>query len=244
MVTFKLTRIDMTRLLYSLKGEGDLTPLQLLNLSVKSDKEHEYDELKIPSFFEKLERRKQKSEHGLSTNEIVELGNLCELTSLKSTAIQNWIKRDIKDMIGHPELGKKYSIDQVVILLIVRDLKSVFDFDSIRMILSALFNTITDRTDDIISPIRFYEAYAHVLDFIYHHTHFPLKETNLREMTEEQTDKLHEEFTELTKPQWHLIKGIISSTVFSVFTSHLQSTAQEMMFNTLQLEKGLKQSPR
>lgn len=35
MVTFKLTRIDMTRLLYSLKGEGDLTPLQLLKLSVK-----------------------------------------------------------------------------------------------------------------------------------------------------------------------------------------------------------------
>ncbi|GLF92399.1 hypothetical protein Saga11_36580 [Bacillus safensis] len=238
MVTFKLTRIDMTRLLYSLKGEGDLTPLQLLNLSVKNDMDHHYDELKIPSFFEKLERRKQKSEHGLSTNEIVELGNLCELTSLKSTAIQNWIKRDIKDMIGHPELGKKYSIDQVVILLIVRDLKSVFDFDTIRLILSALFNTITDRTDDIISPIRFYEAYAHILDFIYHHTQFPLKETNLREMTEVQTDKLHEEFTELTKNQWNLIKGIISSTVFSVFTSHLQSTAQEMMFNTLQLKKG------
>ncbi|MCZ2739082.1 DUF1836 domain-containing protein [Bacillus sp. MAG717A] len=236
MVTFKLTRIDMTRLLYSLKGEGDLTPLQLLKLSVKNGKDH-YDELKIPSFFEKLERRKQKSEHGLSTNEIVELGNLCELTSLKSTAIQNWIKRDIKDMIGHPELGKKYSIDQVVILLIVRDLKSVFDFDTIRMILSALFNTITDRTDDIISPIRFYEAYAHVLDFIYHHTQFPLKETNLREITEEQTDKLHDEFTELAKSQWHLIKGIISSTVFSVFTSHLQSTAQEMMYNTLQLNK-------
>ncbi|MGE6974795.1 DUF1836 domain-containing protein [Bacillus safensis] len=207
MVTFKLTRIDMTRLLYSLKGEGDLTPLQLLKLSVKNGKGHDYDELKIPSFFEKLERRKQKSEHGLSTNEIV-------------------------------ELGKKYSIDQVVILLIVRDLKSVFDFDSIRMILSALFNTITDRTDDIISPIRFYEAYAHVLDFIYHHTQFPLKETNLREITEEQTDKLHDEFTELTKSQWHLIKGIISSTVFSVFTSHLQSTAQEMMYNTLHLNKG------
>lgn len=35
MGAFKLTRIDMTSLLYSLKGEGDLTPLQLLNLSVK-----------------------------------------------------------------------------------------------------------------------------------------------------------------------------------------------------------------
>ncbi|MFJ5963669.1 DUF1836 domain-containing protein [Bacillus sp. NPDC093026] len=237
MVAFKLTRIDMTRLLYSLKGEGDLTPLQLLNSTVKNDQQHEYDELKVPSFFQKLERRKQKSEHGLSTNEIVELGNLCELTSLKSTAIQNWIKRDIKDMIGHPELGKKYSIDQVVLLLIVRDLKSVFDFDTIRMILSALFNTITDRSDDIISPMRFYEAYAHVLDFIYHHTNFPIKETNLRAITEEQTDKLHEQFSELTKNQWNLIKGIISSTVFSVFTSHLQSTAQEMMFNALQHKK-------
>ena len=54
MVTFKLTRIDMTRLLYSLKGEGDLTPLQLLKLSVKNGKDHDYDELKIPSFFEML----------------------------------------------------------------------------------------------------------------------------------------------------------------------------------------------
>ena len=47
MVTFKLTRIDMTRLLYSLKGEGDLTPLQLLKLSVKNGKDHDYDELKM-----------------------------------------------------------------------------------------------------------------------------------------------------------------------------------------------------
>lgn len=54
MVTFKLTRIDMTRLLYSLKGEGDLTPLQLLKLSVKNGKGHDYDELKIPSFLRSL----------------------------------------------------------------------------------------------------------------------------------------------------------------------------------------------
>lgn len=54
MVTFKLTRIDMTRLLYSLKGEGDLTPLQLLKLSVKNGKDHDYDELKIPSFLRSL----------------------------------------------------------------------------------------------------------------------------------------------------------------------------------------------
>ncbi|MGE6631122.1 DUF1836 domain-containing protein [Bacillus sp. NPDC077027] len=238
MDTFKLTRMDMTKLLYSLKGEGELSPLQLINQSVKIDHDNQNESINIPTFFEKLERKKQKSIHGLSTNEIVELGNLCELTSLKSTAIQNWIKRDIKDMIGHPELGKKYSIDQVVILLIVRDLKSVFDFDAIRMILAALFNTITDRSDDIISPIRFYEAYAHVLDFIYHHTNFPLRETNLRAMTEEQSDKLHEQFTELSKDQWKTVKGIISSTVFSVFTSHLQSTAQEMMFNTLQCKKA------
>ena len=106
MVTFKLTRIDMTRLLCISKRRGRSDSASAFETICKNGKDHDYDELKDPVFFEKLERREAKSEHGLSTNEIVEFGNLCELTSLKSTAIQNWIKRDIKDMIGHPELGK------------------------------------------------------------------------------------------------------------------------------------------
>ncbi|MDI5791531.1 hypothetical protein PO124_33740 [Bacillus licheniformis] len=48
---------------------------------------------------------KTKTEHGLSTNEIVELGNLCELTSLNRQPSKLDQTR-YKDLMGHPELGK------------------------------------------------------------------------------------------------------------------------------------------
>lgn len=158
MEPFKLTRLEMAKLMYSLKGQLDISPLAIVLKSADMTVDEAEHHIKIPEFIIRYERKKQKTEHGLSTNEIVELGNLCELTSLKSTAIQNWIKRDIKDLMGHPELGKKYSIDQAVILLIVRDLKSVYDFETIRPILKMIFNTITDRSDDIVSPLRFMKA--------------------------------------------------------------------------------------
>ena len=37
--------------------------------------------------------------------------------------MQNWVKRDIKEMIGSPQKGKKYSIEQAALLFIVEDLK-------------------------------------------------------------------------------------------------------------------------
>ena len=36
--------------------------------------------------------------------------------------MQNWVKRDIKEMIGSPQ-KKKYSIEQAALLFIVEDLK-------------------------------------------------------------------------------------------------------------------------
>ncbi|MEC1239022.1 DUF1836 domain-containing protein, partial [Bacillus paralicheniformis] len=179
MKPFKLTRLEMAKLMYALKGQLDVSPLAILLRSADLAPDEPEDNLDIPEFIVRYERKKPKTEHGLSTNEIVELGNLCELTSLKSTAIQNWIKRDIKDLMGHPELGKKYSIDQAVILLIVRDLKSVYDFETIRPILTTVFNTITDRSDDVVSPLRFYEGYARVLDYVYRIKDYTLNESAL-----------------------------------------------------------------
>ncbi len=149
---FKLSRTDMVRLLYSLKGQGEHSPLDILVQSANMSAEKAANHLEIPEFLTRYERKKQKKEYGLSTNEIVELGNLCELTSLKSTAIQNWVKRDIKDLIGHPELGKKYSIEQAVILLIVRDLKSIYDFEHIRAILKVALTQ--SQTDLMMSSAR------------------------------------------------------------------------------------------
>ncbi|KAA6453134.1 DUF1836 domain-containing protein [Bacillus swezeyi] len=231
MKPFKLTRLEMAKLMYALKGQLDISPLTILLRSANVSSDETENDLDIPEFISRYERKKQKTEHGLSTNEIVELGNLCELTSLKSTAIQNWIKRDIKDLMGHPELGKKYSIDQAVILLIVRDLKSVYDFETIRPILKTVFNTITDRSDDVVSPLRFYEGYARVLDHVYRIKDYTLKESALEMIVIEQTEQLRTFYKELADPEWKKARDITAVTVLSVIASHIQTTAQAMIDN-------------
>ncbi|NPC92307.1 DUF1836 domain-containing protein [Bacillus sp. WMMC1349] len=229
MEPYQLTRLEMAKLMYALKGQLDISPLTiLLNSGNQTSHETEH-KLKIPEFILRYERKKQKTEHGLSTNEIVELGNLCELTSLKSTAIQNWIKRDIKDLMGHPDLGKKYSIDQAVILLIVRDLKSVYDFETIRPILNMVFNTITDRSDDVVSPLRFYEGYAKVLEYVYQIKDYIRIESALKSIVIEQTNRLREFYHDLSDDEWSIVKDTTSVTVLSVVVSHIQTTAQTMI---------------
>ncbi|KMM58076.1 hypothetical protein ACH95_14250 [Bacillus glycinifermentans] len=229
MEPFKLTRLEMAKLMYSLKGQLDISPLAIVLKSADMTVDEAERHIKIPEFIVRYERKKQKTEHGLSTNEIVELGNLCELTSLKSTAIQNWIKRDIKDLMGHPELGKKYSIDQAVILLIVRDLKSVYDFETIRPILKMIFNTITDRSDDIVSPLRFYEGYARVLDLVHQRDDFVRKEATMETIVYEETDRMRDYYKELAEPEWKKTRNITAVTVLSVIASHIQATAQAVI---------------
>src|SRR5581483_9440841 len=101
---------------------------------------------------------------GFSLNEIGALGNQIEHTSFSVTALQNWVKRDLKDMIGAPQRGKKYSIEQAALLFIVEDLKTALDFDSIRKLLSLIVNDPSDRDDDLISPIRLYAAYSSLFE--------------------------------------------------------------------------------
>ncbi|AJO17781.1 DUF1836 domain-containing protein [Bacillus paralicheniformis] len=239
MKPFKLTRLEMAKLMYALKGQLDVSPLAILLRSADLAHDEPEDNLDIPEFIVRYERKKPKTEHGLSTNEIVELGNLCELTSLKSTAIQNWIKRDIKDLMGHPELGKKYSIDQAVILLIVRDLKSVYDFETIRPILTTVFNTITDRSDDVVSPLRFYEGYARVLDYVYRIKDYTLNESALEKIVIKQTGQLRGFYQDLADPEWNKVRDITAVTVLSVIASHIQATAHSMI-DSVFLKYGMK----
>lgn len=215
MKSLQLRRSDMGRLLLSLKGESEQNPLELLEeIGVL----HQDSNSTIPDFL----RNHKPFPRGLSTNEIVALAKLCELTSLKSTSIQNWIKRDIKELIGAPELGKKYSIEQAAILLIVRDLKSVFDFDTIRHLLMTLFNTITDRSDDLISPLSYYTAYGKILENIESLTLFSLSDHEVETRIIKEIDASRDLFKEISGDPWLKVKNILTVTVLSVISSHLQ----------------------
>jgi len=219
-MSFQLSRVQMTKLLYALKGQSQQTPLHIIEEALKRSISNEKN---IPSFIIKASKRKSHLEYGLSTNEIVSLANLCELTSLKSTSIQNWIKRDIKELIGQPELGKKYSIEQAAMLLIVKDLKTTFDFEKIRNVLTEVFNTLSDRSDDLMSPITFYGIYGSILESL---DTFSESDSTLEEQIDNQIKFSPRISSNLTEDQFHTIRRILVTTVLAVLASHLQTRAQ------------------
>ena len=162
MKTFNLTRKNMADLLLSLNGTSR-TPFHILQ-DAWTDL-HKEDEL--PLILKKI-LKPSKGEIGFSLNEIVSLGNLIEFTNFPQSTVQNWVKRDVRGLIGSPQLGKKYTVEQAAMLFIVEDLKATLDFESIRKILTLVFNNIEDRTDDIVNPTDLYFAYASVFDQIHH----------------------------------------------------------------------------
>jgi Domain of unknown function (DUF1836) len=222
-MAIQLTRKQMTELLYSLKGESNQHPSPIIEKILGDSTTLG---VQIPNFLLKLNKKRSQQEIGLSTNEIVLLANLCELTSLTPTSIQNWIKRDVKEIIGTPDLGKKYSIEQVALLLIVKDLKSVFDFENIRNLLTVVFNTLSDRSDDLMNPIVFYEIYAIVLDSLELLPSLSLNDKILETSIIQEIDAFSRKFSGLSINQWEPIKNVLVVTVLSVFVSHIQTRAQ------------------
>ncbi|WP_226668415.1 DUF1836 domain-containing protein [Metabacillus litoralis] len=223
-MTIQLTRIQMSKLLYSLKGDSNHSPYSIVEDAINIPLNF-HDE--IPNFIMKANKKRNNMELGLSTNEIVALANLCELTALKSTSLQNWIKRDVKELIGSPELGKKYSIDQAAMLLIVKDLKNSFDFEKIRNVLTVVFNTLSDRSDDLISPISFYELYAKVLSSLDVLPSLTMGgDPTLKHIIIQKIDALSKPLNDLSDLQWETIKSVLVISVLSVLASHLHTLAQ------------------
>jgi len=215
----QLRRSVMVQLLLSLKGIHELSPEEVMKQQLPSDQTNQ-----IPGFIKKLSKQRDKGELGLSTNEIVILGNFCELTSLKSTSVQNWVKRDIKEIIGPPELGKKYSVEQAALLLIVKDLKTIFDFETVRSLLMKVFNTISDRNDDLISPLMFYKLYTDVLEQVKN-----VEIDNNRQFEKKlfvQTKRLLQKQTSLSDAQIDSICHVTVAAVLAVLTYHFQTRAK------------------
>lgn len=151
------SRYELALLLqYLLHGEKERVELLLQNKRVEE----------LPVVLRKLLQQiaDQNKELGLSMSEIVELGNMLECSFYKETSLKNWVKREIKQFIGAPHVGKKYSIQQAALLYIVKDLKTILDFDLVRHVLALVFNNPMDRSDDHLSPADFFLQYAQMYE--------------------------------------------------------------------------------
>jgi hypothetical protein len=221
---FQLSRKNMADLLHAIIQSKAGEVQSILEKAWQLKRE---DAFVLPEIFEKVMKSSKKGPIGLSINEIVMLGNHIEFTHLSSSAVQNWIKRDMRELIGSPQHGKKYTLEQAAILLIVEDLKASLDFDSIRKVLNLIFNNPADRSDDLIDPVHFYLAYATVFEKL-HHEHIQWNQTivpiheKINQFICNEAEILINTFTFLNETEKEIVQTMIITAVNTVISAYYQ----------------------
>ncbi|MGM0751529.1 MAG: DUF1836 domain-containing protein [Bacillota bacterium] len=248
MTIFKLTRKNMADLLLSLNGTTKLTPLMVLQDAWNTIHTHKepleaFISSDMPPIVHKI-IKPTKREIGFSLNEIVSLGNQIEFTNFPQSTVQNWVKRDVKELIGSPQLGKKYTIEQAAMLFIVEDLKATLDFESIRNILTLVFNNIEDRTDDIVNPTDLYAAYSSVFDKIHHHTLPTMKSSATGSVNElidqfikEECKGLLPSFEGVKEENLNIVLNVLIVSVLTVQSAFYQAATKKYVTSALILKK-------
>jgi hypothetical protein len=244
MVSFTLTRKEMSDLMISLTGFSNQKPLQILQDSwTKYHKEEIRKGMSLPAFmstdFPPILHKiiKGRSVKGLSLGEIASLGCLIEYSTLSATSMQNWVKRDFKEYLGSPREGKKYSFNQAALLFIIEDLKAVLDFESIRQLFRILFLRPERDDDDLIEPAQLYRAYADLYEEI---KEDPLMINGGMENLNLQKDRMEKNqvfeayvegmmgrLTHLTSKQHEAVRSTLLIAVISVQTCYYQTLARQ-----------------
>lgn len=81
------------------------------------------------------------------------LGQVCALTGLEVSTVQNWIKRGF---VAHP-VQKKYYERQLSRILLISALRDCMKIEQIAALLSLVNGSVEDESDDIISESKLYD---------------------------------------------------------------------------------------
>jgi hypothetical protein len=240
METLSFTRKDMTHLLLALKEDSQISPRTIIQDIWREN--HKQDMLQgssmsafistsLPPIIEKMIRSDVNP--AFSLHDIVSIGTLIEYTHFSITSVQNWVKRDFKNFIGHAEEGKKYSLQQVALFFIIEDLRSTLDYDSIRKFFQIVFCLSKNKDQDlhVITPLDFYTSYAQLFEEL---------DGRFRNHTSERTDfgynwdqMIHEvakdyvtSKEELSNEQKETLQTAIHVALTSVHTACFQSLSR------------------
>jgi hypothetical protein len=193
----------------------------------------------VPDIFLKVKKNSQKGPICFSINEIVTLSNYIEFTNLSSSAVQNWVKRELRELIGPPQLGKKYTVAQAATLLIVEDLQATLDFHSIQRVLRLIFNNPADHTDDIIDPVHFYAGYASIFEKLHHEKIMLVKNKVLLHQEIEQfilqeAQLVVQTHSSLNEQEAKIIQNMIITAVHAVISAYYQDLTKKNLMTMLE----------
>lgn len=84
------------------------------------------------------------------------LSQVCAITSLEPSTIQNWVKRGF---VANP-VNKKYHERQLARILLISSLRDAMKIDSIGELMALVNGSANDESDDIISEERMYDYFC------------------------------------------------------------------------------------
>lgn len=95
----------------------------------------------------------------LSVTRGLTLGQISEVTGLKGSTIQNWIKRG---WVANPR-RKRYGERQVARIIIINMLKSCLQLEQIIDLMAYVNGSVEDASDDIISDKKLFNILCYVI---------------------------------------------------------------------------------
>lgn len=110
---------------------------------------HYSDESGIFSMFKPM----IKAANGLT------LGQVCNITGLSQSTIQNWVKRGF---VAHP-VDKKYFSRQLARILLISSLRECMQIDRIGELMKMVNGSADDESDDIISEEALYDYLCEII---------------------------------------------------------------------------------
>lgn len=84
------------------------------------------------------------------------LSQVCAITELEPSTIQNWVKRGF---VARP-VGKKYHERQLARILLISALRDAMKIDSIGELMALVNGSANDESDDIISEDKMYDYFC------------------------------------------------------------------------------------
>ena len=87
------------------------------------------------------------------------LAQVCAITSLEPSTVQNWVKREF---VAHP-IAKKYGERHLARILIISMLRDSMKIDDVGELLRYINGDATDESDDIIAEPELYDLLCEVV---------------------------------------------------------------------------------
>ena len=153
------------------------------------------------------------------------LSQVCAITGLEASAIQNWVKRGF---VAHP-VNKKYFERQLARILLISALRSSMKIESIGELMHIVNGSADDESDDIISEEQLYDFLCETVSGLD-------PESVTKVSVDKVVDKVTSEYSPKSAENLERLKSALSVMAYAYMSGVLKQRA-ESQFNEMRKRK-------